>query len=118
MRLILLVLAATVCAVSPLSAQTQTQASDTLRLLVSNGAVMRANGYSILVQYHEDGTYTGRVETVEFAGEWRIDGTRLCTASRMSPTQTCTEYPPGKRPGEAFDVQSPTLGEVNVRINE
>jgi hypothetical protein len=51
-------------------------------------------------------------------GKWRIDGTKLCTLNSMNPTETCIEYPAGKKPGDEFKVTNPMLGEVSVTINK
>lgn len=94
------------------------QASDTLKVLVAKDAVLTTQGYSIPIDYHEDGTYSGEAMGSAFTGEWRIEDTKLCTRSSMSPGETCTEYPTGKTAGDEFEVTSPTLGIVTIRIND
>ncbi|WP_084397675.1 hypothetical protein [Henriciella aquimarina] len=104
--------------VPPLAAQAQGQANDTLRHVLNRGAVITAQGFTIPMTFEEDGTYHGQAADAEFEGTWRVNDDRLCTASLMSQTETCVTYPPGRRPGDVFDVVSPTLGRMSVRINE
>lgn len=94
------------------------QASDTLRYVISRGVVLTVQGHTIPMVFNEDGTYSGEAADAAFKGTWRVEGESLCTASLMSQMETCVSYPPGKRPGERFDVISPTLGRVVVIIPE
>ncbi len=91
--------------------------SDTLRTVVAKDAVITAQGFNIPIDYHDDGTYSGEANGSSFTGSWRIEDTRLCTRSSMSPGETCTEYPVGMKAGDVFEVTSPTLGLITVRIN-
>ena len=101
-----------------LAAPALAQESGTLNAVIANGIVIDAQGYSIPIEYNEDGTYTGSLGGTDFNGEWRIDGKSLCTTSDMSPTETCTEYPDDKGPGDAFEVTNPALGKVGIKIND
>lgn len=105
-------------AVPMLAAPALAQGSDTLNAVVANGIVIDAQGYSIPIEYSDDGTYSGSLGGTSFNGKWRIEGKSLCTTSDMSPTETCTEYPDGKGAGDEFEVTNPALGKVNVKINE
>ncbi len=91
---------------------------DTLVAVTTNGVVLTTSGYSIDIDYADDGTYSGSVMGSAFTGKWNIDGDQLCTSSSLAPTETCTTYPAGKGPGDSFEVENPTLGTVTVKINE
>ena len=111
-RLIMVPLLA-VAAAMPAAAQ----AERTLNAVVTKGVVLTSPDYEIPITYAPDGTYSGQLGETAFQGRWRIDGARLCAASSMSPTETCTEYPPGMGPGDAFEVNNPALGRITVKIN-
>ena len=93
------------------------QAERTLNAVVTRGVVLTTPDYEIPITYAPDGTYSGQLGDTAFQGRWRIDGAQLCASSSMSPTETCTEYPPGMGPGDAFEVNNPALGRITVRIN-
>ena len=77
---------------------------------------MTVQGHVIPVDYFEDGTFRGRAAGTDFEGTYRLEENRICTSSSLSMSETCTPYPEGKRPGDEFDVVSPSLGQVRVRI--
>lgn len=90
----------------------------TLKSLIAKDAEITTQGLAIPIDYNEDGTYSGVAMGTGFTGTWRIEGNSLCTTSSMSPAESCTEYPEGKSAGDEFEVTSPTLGAVKVKINE
>ena len=93
--------------------------NDTLRAMIRHGVILTSQGHSIPVTYKEDGTYSGEVSDVTFSGTWRIEEeARMCTASSLSPLETCTYYPAGMAPGDTFEVTSATLGRIRITIRE
>lgn len=98
------------------SASAQTPAIDTLYFVVREGVVMTAHGHAIDIDYDAEGNFRGRAAGTTFEGSYRLDGDQLCTTSSLASADTCTRYPEGKRPGDEFDVVSPTLGQVRIRI--
>lgn len=99
---------------APAGAQTQ----DTLRAVISNGVQLTLGRHAVMIEYHEDGTYSGQQAGLVVEGNWRVEGESLCVRSDLSLVETCTVYPPGKRPGDTFEVTSPALGQVSVTIRE
>lgn len=97
-------------------ASASAQAEDTLRAVLSNGIILSTEGHAVAIQYHEDGTYSGVFRGVAFEGLWRVEGAEICTMSSMSPIESCIEYPAGKKPGDVFEVTSPSLGVIDIRI--
>lgn len=57
------------------------------------------------------------VKGQEIKGKWRVDGDKLCMVNEMNPVENCFDIPPGKKPGDAFKVTTPALGETTVTIN-
>jgi hypothetical protein len=94
------------------------QSADTLAAMVRNGATFSTQGIKINVDYAEDGTFSGDAAGTDFTGTYRIVGDQLCTSSSLATSETCTVYPPGKAPGDMFEVSSPTMGTLTVRIND
>ena len=93
-------------------------AKSTLENVTEKGATIVITGYTLDISYAADGTYSTEVSGYPITGNWRIDGTKFCTTSSMNPTESCSEYPEGKGPGDTFTVQSETAGEVTVTIHE
>ncbi|WP_139792341.1 hypothetical protein [Henriciella litoralis] len=114
-RPICVTLAALACL--PMAQSASAQASDTLTAIIQNGATFSTQGFKINVNYAEDGTFSGDAAGSDFSGTYRIEGDQLCTSSSLSSSETCTEYPPGKAPGDTFEVSSPTMGTITVLIN-
>lgn len=118
MRHVIIAAALAACA---LPAFAQAPASDTLKELVAKGstnkASMQGQDLELKMTYKADGTYTAEVMGQAMEGKYRIDGDKLCTISQMSPNESCTPYPAGKKSGDEFDVQHPALGAVKVKIN-
>lgn len=98
------------------AARAQSASIDTLYYVVREGIVMTVQGHVIPIDYAEDGTFSGAASGTRFEGTYRLEGNRICTASSLSMSETCTAYPEGKRPGDEFEVTSPALGSVRVRI--
>jgi hypothetical protein len=98
-----------------------------LQYMLSKGVVIHGDLYGnpvdMRVTYKDDGTSTTKVvgqggKEVELAGKWRSDGDKFCTTNAMNPLETCFVVPPGKKPGDAFKVTTPGMGEVTVTINK
>jgi len=94
----------------------QEPAIDTLYFVVRDGIVMTAQGHAIAMDFNEDGKFEGVAAGTSFAGTYRLDGAQLCTTSQLAASETCTAYPEGMEPGDEFEVVSPALGSVRVRI--
>lgn len=87
--------------------------ADTLQEITIKGMVLTVQGMDIDVTYTPDGKFTALDGQV--TGTWRIDGTKLCTTSNFQPTETCTDYPTGKKSGDTFEITSPQ-GTATVKI--
>ena len=106
-----------VCSVTGAAGPAAAQVNDTLGAVLRYGVTLNTQGHSIPIDYQEGGTYSGKAAGVTFNGTWRTDGpATLCTASSLSPLETCTSYPPGMVRGDTFEVTSPTLGRVRITI--
>jgi len=92
-------------------------ASGTLQEVIKHGVVMTVMGTAIPINYGADGKYAVDFQGQKVEGTWRIDGDKLCTKSSMAPDENCTVYPKDKKSGDEFDVTSPTLGPIHVKIN-
>jgi len=102
-------------------AMAQAAANDTLKNVVAKGTVIKASiqgmDLELAMAYKADGTYTASVMGQEAGGgTYTVDGDKLCTKSQLG--EGCTVYPAGKKPGDAFKITSPTLGEATVTINK
>ena len=94
--------------------------NDTLTAVVAKGTVIKANiqgmDLELAMAYKADGTYTATVMgQVAGGGTYTTDGEKLCTKSDLG--EGCTVYPAGKKSGDSFKINSPTLGEATVTIN-
>lgn len=89
---------------------------DTLYFVVRDGIVMSTQGHTMVIDYDDDGTFTGEVSGTAFQGTYRLDGARLCATSSLAASETCTTYPEGMASGATFDVTSPALGGVRIHI--
>ena len=114
----LMLAAALIACAAPAFAQDTT----TLQYVTTKGTVIRADmqgqALELPMTYKADGTYSTEAMGQTMTGKWRIDGTKLCTLNSMNPSETCIEYPTGKKPGDEFKVTNPMLGEVSVTINQ
>jgi hypothetical protein len=90
--------------------------ADTLQEVTTKGVVMSVQGMDIPIAYKPDGTFSVEVQGQSITGRWRIDGTKLCTTSTMSPEERCTEYPTGKHSGDSFEITG-AMGAVTIKIN-
>ena len=99
----------------------------TLQYMLSKGVVIHGDlsgqPIEMRVTYKDDGTSTTLMmgqggKGAELAGKWRSDGDKICTTNAMNPLETCIVVPPGKKPGDAFKVQTPAMGEVTITINK
>ena len=89
---------------------------DTLYFVVRDGIGMSTQGHTMVIDYNDDGTFTGDVSGTAFQGTYRLDGARLCATSSLAASETCTTYPEGMASGDTFDVTSPALGGVRIHI--
>ncbi len=90
--------------------------ADTLANVTAKGVVMTVQGMEIPIAYKPDGTFAIDAMGQTINGKWRIDGSKLCTSSDMSPEERCTEYPADKNPGDEFEVQG-AMGAAKIKIN-
>ena len=99
----------------------------TLQYALSKGVVihgdLRGMPVDMRVTCKDDGASVTNVmgqggQGAELAGKWRIDGDKLCTANQMNPVENCFAAPAGLKPGDAFKMMTPAMGEVTVTINK
>jgi hypothetical protein len=110
-------IAAACVTATPAGAQA-VQETTTVQHMVAKGIVVRfpgVEGIEIPVTYHPGGKYTAMGGSS--TGTWRIDGDALCAKGATDAAELCTHYPPGKKPGDQFEVQSPQ-GAVMIEINK
>ena len=91
------------------------QEKTTLQYMVEKGIVVKFPGIDVDVFYRPDGSYSAMGGTI--TGKWRIEGDTLCAKGPSDPTEACTLYPAGKKPGDEFDVDGPQ-GAVTIQINK
>src|SRR5688572_12498288 len=89
--------------------------ADTLQEVTTKGVILTIQGQDIDVTYTPDGKFTAAGGQI--AGEWRIDGDKLCTKSAVQPEERCTAYPAGKKSGDTFQLTGGPLGDVTIKIN-
>ena len=104
-------------------APTFAQDLSTIQYMVKNGVVIRATGpqgrsLDIPVTYKDDGASSTSLNGKDVSGKWRVDGDKFCTVNSMNPVENCFVVPPGKMPGDAFQVPTPALGLVTITINK
>lgn len=87
----------------------------TLDYVTTKGVVMKVGGMEIDVTYTPDGKFTAFDGQV--TGTWKRDGEKLCSTNSMDPAEVCITYPAGKKPGDSFEMDSPT-GPFTVVINK
>lgn len=117
MKRMLILAGAALALATPAMAQDKT----TLDYVTTKGTTIHASiqgmDVDLAMAYKADGTYTASVMGMELGGgTWKIDGDKLCTKSQLG--EGCAPYPAGKKPGDAFKITSPTLGEATVTINQ
>jgi hypothetical protein len=114
-RLLLATSLLTLAAAAPAAAAPDpAPAADTAQVLAAHGATLRFHGTDRDFVFTPDGKFTGMNGLVN--GKWRIDGDKICSASGISPTETCVAFPPGKTSGDTFEVTLPS-GPATVTIN-
>lgn len=104
------------------AAPASAQGATTLDYLLAKGVVIHAMSrqgqpLDMHVTYKADGTSAMTVMGQDLSGKWRVDGDRFCTVNAMNPVEACFDIPAGKKPGDAFKVTTPALGEVTIAIN-
>ena len=103
-------------AVLAAGASPQTPSIDTFYFMMRDGIVMTTQGHVIQIDYNDDGSFSGEAAGTNFEGTYRIDGAQLCTTSSLAASETCTVYPEGRQSGDEFEIVSPALGSVRIRI--
>ena len=101
------------CLAAALAALATPALADTLQEVTTKGLILMLDTGELEVTYKPDGSFTALDGAV--VGKWRIDGTKLCTLSNYEPTESCVEYPIGKKSGDTFEVTGPQ-GPATVRI--
>lgn len=109
MRILPIVIAAALAA--PAFAQEPT----TLQYVTTKGSILKVPGMDIPVTYTPDGKFSAMDGQV--TGTWKIVGETLCVTTNYEPTEACTLYPAGKKPGDEFEINSPQ-GAVSIQIQK
>jgi hypothetical protein len=114
----LMLAAAAMALTAPAFAQDKT----TLGYVTTKGTVVKADMQGTAVElpmtYKADGSYATNAMGQDVTGTWRIDGDKLCTKNAMSPNESCTVFPAGKKPGDSFTIEHPMFGQATVTINQ
>lgn len=116
MKSLKIILAAAV-ALAAAPALAQTAPSDTLVVVLEKGATLNVIGMGMTgdVAYKADGTFSGF--DGQYEGTYKIDGNKLCsTSAAVGEDNTCVEYPDGKKSGDKFKINHPSIGEIEVTI--
>lgn len=74
------------------------------------------------VTFRADGASTTHIvgaagKGADIPGSWRLRDGQICTTNLMNPEENCFAIPADKKPGEAFSMMTPALGEVTLMIN-
>jgi hypothetical protein len=103
--------------VSALSTPAVAQEKTTLEWVTTNSVTMSVAGRDFPVTYTPDHKLSAASGQV--TGTWRIEGETLCSivTSMPNPQESCVFYPPGKKPGDSFEIESPQ-GVVTITINK
>jgi hypothetical protein len=91
------------------------QEPTTLDYVTTKSVVMKVAGQEFPITYTPDGKLS--VNNGMITGTWKIVGETLCSTNSMDPTEVCILYPPGKKPGDEFEVLSPQ-GPFTIQINK
>lgn len=106
---------AAVAALAAGAAFAQTAPSDTIQLLLANGATLDAPAVGMKgdITYNADGTFVGL--DGNYSGTYKVDGSKLCsTAPAVGEDNNCVEYPAGMKSGDKFKFTHPLAGEIEV----
>lgn len=87
-------------------------AGTTLATVIAKGAVFSIQGMDIEMTFKPDGSFDGGGL---FGGKYKVDGKKLCLEITDFGMTTCSEYPDGKKSGDAFQIQT-DMGPLDVRI--
>jgi hypothetical protein len=63
------------------------------------------------VAFRPDGSFDAGV----FGGKYKVDGKKLCLEITDFGMTTCSEYPDGKKSGDAFQVET-DMGPIDIKI--
>lgn len=88
--------------------------ADTYKEVIGRGIVINAGASEIDASFSPDGRLSAVVLQKSKAA-WRIDGDKLCTTPDETMIESCLAYPPGKKSGDAFEIEAPG-GRVTIRI--
>lgn len=92
----------------------QASNADTYKEVVGRGIVISLGVSDIDASFDADGRLSAVVQQKSKAS-WRIDGDRLCTTPDETMIESCLVYPPGKKSGDTFEIETPS-GRVTIRI--
>ena len=84
----------------------------TLAYVLARGTILKANGQEIQMTFKPDGTFDGGGQ---FGGTYTVDGKKLCIEVQEFSIVSCTEYPEGKKPGDAFTLET-NMGPTEIKI--
>lgn len=110
MKLKTLAIAAVLCAAPAFA---QAPPSDTLKTIVEKGMTLSVMGMEGNMDFKPDGTFSGF--DGQFAGTYKVDGTKLCLTVPGMIENQCTEYPIGKTSGDKFMIAA-DFGEMEVTV--
>lgn len=110
MRKFVAIAAALMCATSAY-AQTTAPEGSTLANVIGKGIVLSAQGMDFDVAFAPNGNFDAGL----FSGKYKVDGKKLCLEITDFGMTTCSEYPDGKKSGDAFQIQT-DMGPLDVKI--
>lgn len=87
----------------------------TLEYVTTKSVIMKVAGQEFPITYTPDGKLS--VSNGMVTGTWKIVGDTLCSVNTYDPGEVCVQYPPGKKPGDEFEVMSPN-GPFTIQINK
>ncbi len=108
----LFVTAAALMAAGAAFAQTTAPEGSTIANVLAKGTVLNVQGMEIEFTYKPDGTFDGGGL---FSGKYKVDGKKLCIEIAEFGMTSCSEYPDGKKSGDAFQIQT-DMGPLDVKI--
>ena len=106
------VIAAALMTAGAAFAQTTAPEGSTIANVIAKGVVFNVQGMELVFTYKPDGTFDGGGM---FAGKYKVDGKKICLEIPDFGVTSCSEYPDGKKSGDAFQIQS-DMGPIDVKI--
>ncbi len=92
-------------------AQTAAPEGSTIANVLSKGIILSAQGMEFPITYAPNGTY----DAGAFSGAYKVDGKKLCMEIAEAGITLCSEYPDGKKSGDAFQITT-DMGPIDVKI--